>query len=286
MIKKDSLTPYQQSILLNKGTDRPFTHQLQNPQTYGTFLCRLCGIALFRSLHQFASSCGWPSFDNEIINRIGRKPDADGMRTEIVCKRCNGHLGHVFIGENYTSQNLRHCVNQTSLDFTANSLVEDSGEIIVAGGCFWGIQHLLNQQHSVLITEVGYIGGSELEPNYDSVCSGKTGHYEAVRIVFDETQQSLEEILKLFFEIHDPFQFDGQGVDKGSQYKSAIFYYSQQQKQTAEKLCHTLEQSFNKKVATTLLAVSTFWAAEQYHQHYFNKHPQNQLCHRRTKRFK
>ena len=159
MYKRASLTPEAQNILLNQSTEAAGSSPLQSTVEYGTYCCRLCGIALFRSHHQFASSCGWPSFDDEIPDRLLRLPDKDGRRMEIACERCKSHLGHVFHGEAYTDKNTRHCVNGLALDLVNSDSVLDTEEAIYAGGCFWGVEYWMNQQPGVVLTEAGYIGG-------------------------------------------------------------------------------------------------------------------------------
>lgn len=283
--KFKSLTPEQRHILLDKGTDQPINSDRYKPKQFGTFLCRACGQALFRAEHQFQSSCGWPSFDNEIKGTIERQKDSDGQREEIICSQCASHLGHVFKGEYLTTKNLRHCVNSTSLDFVTDTKILISDEIIIAGGCFWGIEHLMSLEIGVVKAESGYIGGQIDSPTYQLICRGDSGHYEAVRVVFDSALTSADTLYKVFFELHDPFQFDGQGVDRGSQYKSAIFTYSSAQSTIVDTLIYHLEKTYNQEVSTVVLPMTTFWLAEESHQNYFNKHPGHAICHQRTKRF-
>lgn len=113
----NKLTPQEEKVLLFKATDRPFTGDYYLKKDVGTYICRRCNAPLYRSADKFEAHCGWPSFDDEIKGSVKRIPDADGMRTEIVCSNCGGHLGHVFLGEGFTAKNTRHCVNTSSLKF-------------------------------------------------------------------------------------------------------------------------------------------------------------------------
>ena len=279
MIKKlNSLPPEIIHIIKEKGTEPIFSYQDDEPTKNGSYLCRGCGVALFRADNKFNSGCGWPSFDDEIENAIKREADCDGIRTEILCNHCHAHLGHVFSGEHLTSKNLRYCVNALAIEFVEDKHVLKTDEAIVAGGCFWGVEHLFLQHPGVLLTEVGYTDGKTAHPTYEQVCSQATGHIEAVRIVFNPEKISYENILKYFFEIHDPAQQNGQGHDVGSQYMSRIFYFDLKQKKIAENV---IDQLKNKgfQVATQIKPVSVFWRAEKYHQHYYEKNKKVPYCH-------
>ena len=284
MIKSASLPAVVLAVVQDKGTEKPFSGEYDQFGDAGTYLCRQCGLALFRSSSKFHSGCGWPSFDEEIAGAVERISDADGMRVEILCSRCHAHLGHVFRGEKFTDKNTRHCVNSLSLDFVADLKVKDTEEAIYAAGCFWGVEYYFKQLPGVLRVQSGYIGGSKQNPGYQDVCSGTTGHYEAVRVIYDPSVLDYKKLTQYFFEIHDGTQNNGQGPDIGSQYKSAIFYYDEQQKKIAEEVIQQLE-NMQYHIATKLLPVSVFWQAEEYHQDYYAKNHKQPYCHRYTKIF-
>lgn len=284
LFKTKSLTPEALHIVRDKGTEQPFTGNYDRFTQPGTYLCRQCGLALFRSQTKFHSGCGWPSFDEEIKDAVHPQPDQDGIRTEIMCVRCHAHLGHVFSGEHLTLKNKRYCVNSLSLDFVADLTVLDTEEAIFAGGCFWGVEYLFAKCPGVLNTEVGYTGGDEAHPNYKTVCHGRTGHFEAVRILFDPKKIDYTLLTKFFFEIHDPTQKNGQGPDLGEQYLSVIFYSDDIQKKIAEGLIAQLEK-MEYKIATRILPAQVFWPAEVLHQNYYLKNGKTPYCHFYKKRF-
>jgi peptide methionine sulfoxide reductase msrA/msrB len=267
-----SLTPLTRRIMCEQATEPPHTPPSCNTvESDGSYLCRRCGLALFRAESQFESGCGWPSFDSAISQTVKEVPEPiDEHRIEIRCNRCDGHLGHVFDGEHYTEKNRRYCVNSASIDFVENNQVLDSEETIVAGGCFWGVDYQMRQHPGVLKVEVGYTGGEILSPTYEQVCSGRTGHYEAARVIFDPSKTNYQAVLKHFFAIHDSTQKTGQGVDIGPQYQSALFYYNQEQLTDAEAFIQQLKAK-GYAVATQLLSAQPFWAAENYHQNYHAK---------------
>lgn len=285
LLKTQSLPPAVLQIIQDKATESPFTGAYTDSMTDGTYLCRRCGLALFRAHNKFHSTCGWPSFDKEIAGKVISQPDLDGRRTEIICGRCEAHLGHIFQGEGWTAENTRYCVNSASLDFVTATTVIDTEEAIFAAGCFWGVEYYFQQLPGVLKTEVGYSGGHKNYPTYEEVCTGTTGHVEALRVLYDPQKIDFAQLTRFFFEIHDPTQSNGQGPDRGSQYQSVIFYYDTLQQQSAQKLINLLQQQQGLVVTTRLLPVSVFWQAENYHQQYYIKAGKQPYCHRYTKRF-
>ncbi len=117
MTEYNPLTDFEKYVILDKGTERPFTGEFNDFKEEGTYVCKRCSAPLYKSTDKFSSHCGWPSFDDEIEGAVTKTVDADGRRTEITCSNCGGHLGHVFYGEGYTRKNTRHCVNSVSMDF-------------------------------------------------------------------------------------------------------------------------------------------------------------------------
>jgi len=284
-LKYYDLTSVESNVINNKGTEAPFLGKFTKSTEKGTYICKKCGAALYYSADKFQSDCGWPGFDNEIKGAVNRFPDADGMRTEIECANCGAHLGHVFTGEHLTAKNVRHCVNSVSLDFVPAQLENGRyGTAIFAGGCFWGVEYFLQKAPGVISVTSGYTGGHVKNPSYREVCTGNTGHAEAVKIVYNPDKTSYDKLLKLFMEIHDPTQVGGQGPDIGDQYRSEIFYLNDDQKAIAEKDINILKAK-GLKIATAITKATEFYQAEAYHQDYYFNNGKVPYCHAYTKRF-
>ncbi len=280
-----ALTPEEERVIVQKGTEAPFSGSYEKATAVGTYVCRRCGVALYRSEEKFDAGCGWPSFDAEVAGAVKRTTDADGRRTEITCAACGAHLGHVFTGEKFTPRDTRHCVNSISLDFVPRATETNRfGRAVFAGGCFWGVEYYLQREPGVIRTLVGYTGGKVEAPTYQQVCSHTTGHAEAVEVIFDPQRTSFETLTKLFLEIHDPTQVNRQGPDIGDQYRSAIFHADETQRQTAEKLLALL-RARGLAVATRLEPTSRFWPAEANHRDYYLRNGKTPYCHMRVKRF-
>ena len=278
------LTPEEANVILHKGTELPFSGKYNEFFEKGIYYCKRCRAALFRSKDKFRSSCGWPSFEDEIKGAIKRVPDSDGVRTEIQCATCHAHLGHVFKGEGLTEKNVRHCVNSISLFFVPQNEKPRAAQAYFAGGCFWGIEYHFQQKKGVVSAVSGYMGGYKEKPLYEEVCGGGTGHVETVEVTYNPNKVSYEELARLFFEIHDPTQENGQGPDIGDQYKSVIFYSSEEEKRVAYRLIDLLKKK-GYAVQTKVLPASKFWKAEDYHQEYYKKNKKKPYCHFYTKRF-
>ena len=281
------LSQDEQRVIVYKGTEMPFTGEFYKHKENGVYVCKNCGSELFDSNTKFESGSGWPSFDDSIKNAVKEVPDRDGRRVEIVCANCDAHLGHVFRGERMTEKNTRHCVNSVSLDFKKIAKTDSHTKVAYfAGGCFWGVEYHFEKQNGVIAAVSGYMGGRTENPTYHDVCYKNTGHLEVVKIEYDPSKISYEALAKLFFEIHDPTQKNGQGPDIGEQYLSAVFVNDQEEEQIVKKLITQLAK--NKYFASTKILdakTNQFYKAEEYHQDYYEKHSKQPYCHSYTKRF-
>jgi peptide methionine sulfoxide reductase msrA/msrB len=280
------LTPEEKSVIINKNTEAPFSGKFDNFFGKGDYLCKQCGALLFKSVDKFNSGCGWASFDNAVKGSVKYIPDPDGMRTEIECAHCGGHLGHVFYGEKFTPKNTRYCVNSLSMDFIPDKSTKQATEdtTYFAGGCFWGVQYYMERDPGVTSTTAGYMGDKLPNPTYEEVSSHSTDFAETVRVIFNPSKTTFEKVAKYFFDIHDPTQVNRQGPDVGKNYRSEIFYTKPAQKQTAEMLIGLLKNK-GYKVATLVEPATKFWKAEEYHQDYDKKNNETPYCHVYVERF-
>ncbi len=297
--KMRKLTPEEERVIVHKGTERAFTGKYHNHKGDGTYRCKRCDNPLFASDAKFDSGSGWPSFDKALPGGIEERPDADGSRVEIVCARCKGHLGHVFRGEGFTSQQTRHCVNSLALDFGPGKSADAptsagadkqkkpapaQAEAFFAGGCFWGVEYYFDKAPGVILAESGYMGGAADKATYDHVKKGTTAHAEAVRVVYDPAKTTYEALARLFFEIHDPTQVNRQGPDRGPQYRSAVFCQTEAERATVEKLIAQLRTK-GLKVATRIEGPAAFHRAEEFHQGWYDRRGSLPSCHVKTPRF-
>lgn len=280
---KRVLSPGQYYILREKGTEKPYSGKWLMHEDSGIYTCAACGYELFNSDSKFDSHCGWPSFDEEMPGaRVKTATDnSHGMsRTEIMCARCGGHLGHLF-DDGPTSSGKRYCVNSVSLEFVkAKDIKPETDTLTLGAGCFWCVEAIFERLKGVLSVESGYSGGNSVNPTYEEVCSGNTGHAEVVQIVFNPSVISMGEILKVFFSIHDPTSLNRQGADIGTQYRSAIFYRNNEQKILAASIIDELNKAdiYDNKICTALEAFTAFYKAEISHQEYYKNNSDNSYC--------
>lgn len=267
-----NLTPEERKIIVDKGTEAPFTGEYDNFYEAGTFVCRACNNPLYSSSDKFDAGCGWPSFDKVKDGSIKKIPDfkLGYERTEIVCANCDGHLGHVFFGENLTPENTRHCVNSISVRFIADESLQKA---TFAAGCFWGVEEQFRTMKGVYSTDVGYIGGQTKNPTYKEVCNKETGHAEAVEILFNPELVTFQELIKVFWENHNPTTLNRQGSDVGTQYRSAVFFHNENQKKIAIETKIALDNSgkYQSEIVTEIIEAPKFYRAEEFHQEYLYK---------------
>ncbi|MDD5099058.1 MAG: bifunctional methionine sulfoxide reductase B/A protein [Candidatus Colwellbacteria bacterium] len=277
----NSLTSEERSVIEEKGTEAPFKGEYDNFFKEGIYTCRRCGARLYRSESKFDANCGWPSFDSEVHGSVKKIPDTDGLRTEIICARCGAHLGHVFTGEGHTPKNVRHCVNSISMRFIPKAEIKDASETAyLAAGCFWCTEAVFQSLEGVLKVTPGYAGGQKENPTYKEVSKGDTGYIETAKIEFDPDTISYEALLEVFFASHDPTSKDRQGDDVGTQYRSAIFYTDELQREIAERHIKELREGevYSKPMVTDVRPVEKFYEAEDYHKNYYESHKDAPYC--------
>ena len=282
---KAALTPEQYDIMRKCSTEQPFTGKYNDFWEKGVYICAGCGTPLFLSDAKYEHGTGWPSFASPVEEKSLEYRDDYSLlskRIEVRCAVCGAHLGHIF-DDGPAPTFLHYCVNSAALDFKPEALANAAGRetaaaaaetATFAAGCFWGVEHKLGKIPGVVSTVVGYTGGKTINPTYEEVCADRTGHAEAVQVTFDPKRISYADLVRHFFGIHDPTQVDRQGPDHGTQYRSAIFFHGEVQRETARRVMDEVEHSgqYRKRLATELVPASAFYKAEESHQKYFEKH--------------
>jgi len=308
--KLKELSPLQIKVTQEDATEPPFDNKYWDNNKAGIYVDIVSGEALFSSKEKYKSGTGWPSFYDTIEKKnIVLKTDKKLFmtRTEVRSKKGDSHLGHLF-KDGPKPTGLRYCMNSASLRFIAVENLENQGYkeylkmfdkkpsgadaekirsssstdyAIFAGGCFWGMEELFSKFKGVVDTEVGYTGGDSSASTYNEVKTGKTGHAESLKIYFNKSEVTYEELLQFFFKIHDPTTLDRQGNDVGTQYRSAVFVKDDEQRQTVKKVIKEVTdlKRFKNPIVTKIEDESKFNTAEAYHQDYLKKNPGGYTCH-------
>lgn len=314
---KKKLTAEQYKVTQEEGTEAPFRNAYWDNHQEGIYVDVVSGEPLFSSKDKYDSGTGWPSFTKSIDeDSVTMREDKKlfQTRTEVRSKVADSHLGHVF-DDGPGPEGKRFCMNSAALRFIpkenlategygkyaplfgmaapegadkekgeksdAATATNEEETAILAGGCFWGMEEIIRNIPGVKHVVVGYTGGKTANPDYSVVHTGVSGHAEAVKVTFDPKKLSYEDLLGWFFRMHDPTTLNQQGNDRGSQYRSAIFFLNDRQHEIAERVKAKVDASgkWKKPIVTEISAASPWFDAEEYHQDYLQKHPGGYTCH-------
>lgn len=270
------LTEEQFHVTRQHGTERPFSSGMCELFEPGKYACVCCDTLLFDAGEKFDSGTGWPSFAQPAKeNAISYHGDQSmGMtRVETLCNACEAHLGHVF-PDGPPPSGLRYCMNAVAL----KKVTETEAVATFGGGCYWCTEAVFRSVKGVISVESGFSDGEVVDPTYQDVCSGSTGHAEVVQITYDPEVVSYEELLRVHMGTHDPTTLNAQGADIGTQYRSTILYRADQERQIAESVLEELSDTFDSDIVTDVKAFEKFYPAPGDHDDYYNRNPNQGYC--------
>ncbi len=254
------LTDEQYRITRQQGTEAAFSSSMCSLFEPGVYACVCCATVLFDAGDKFESRSGWPSFTQPIKeNVISYHGDSSHsmQRIETRCNTCDAHLGHVF-PDGPEPSGLRYCMNAASLQKVQAS----KQTATFGGGCFWCTEAIFQQVRGVLSVESGYSGGTMDNPSYREVCGGRTGHAEVIQITFNPIEISYRDLLQIHLSTHNPTTLNQQGADKGTQYRSIIFFHNNEQQEIAKSIIEEFQGAFDTPIVTEIKPLEVFYKAE------------------------